>query len=534
VIEPRIWKPHQVQEEFLKIPFTVFEALYGGAAGGGKSELLLATPIVYNFHENPKFHGIVFRRTFPELEGSLIPRSREFYKPFGGEYNNAKHVWTFPSGAMMRLSHMKDVEDARSHDTAEYNYIGFDELTAFEEFQYIFLLSRARSSTAGLPAIVRAATNPGNTGHGWVKARFVSPCPSGRQLLFDPITNSKRIFIPAKVVDNPYLLANDPGYPDRLKLLPPQEQKAKLEGDWDIFAGQAFDEFREFRFPDEAAEAVHVVENFPIPHWWPRVLAIDWGSSAMTYGLWLALSPEGKVHAYREYSEKFKLTSDWSSEIGRLSFGENIVHVALDPSAWQNRGEEKNIAALFAEFSGLEPFAANNERVSGKLLIHEFLRFRQKPKRLIPAEGYQADLANRILAIQGLNAFEDYRSLFVEQVEEKNLPKLQISRQGCPLLIRTLKEAVIDEDKPNDIIEFKGDDPYDTLRYGLKAADFYFHGLLEQYEKHQKLAKIVSAFERTGDQTEYYRKMEAFESKDKVRPIAIFHKARSKRERRFA
>lgn len=529
--EPRIWKPHQVQEEFLKIPFSIFEALYGGAAGGGKSELLLALPVVYQFHTNPRFHGIIFRRTYPELEESLIPRSREFYAPFGATFNDQKKLWKFPSGAMLRLSHMLRVEDARSHDTAEYNYIGFDELTAFEEFQYVFLTSRCRTSTPELPRIVRAATNPGNIGHGWVKKRFVEPAPGGRKLLLDPITKTKRVFIPAKVIDNPYLLANDPGYPDRLKLLPLMEQKAKLEGDWDIFAGQAFDDFREIQFPDEPEGAVHVIDDFPIPLWWPRILAIDWGTSAMTYGLWLALAPNKRVYAYREYSEKFKLTADWSSEIGRLSFGENLVHVALDPSAWQNRGEEHNIAEQFADFSGLEPYAANNERVSGKLLVHEYLRFRQKPRKLVPEEGYSQNLADRILKIQGLKAFEDYRSLFVPEAEETNLPKLQIFRKGCPLLIKTIKECIIDEDKPNDIVEFKGDDPYDTLRYALKSADFYFSGLLDEYEKHQKLGKIVSKFERDGDQTAYYRAMEAFESKDKIGTIKLFHKAVKRRAR---
>jgi hypothetical protein len=527
--EPRVWKPHAIQEEFIRIPFTVFEALYGGAAGGGKSELLLALPILYRFHEHPKFHGIIFRRSFPELKESLIPRAYGFYQPFGGKYNAADHVWNFPSGSQIRLSHLQDENAARSHDTAEFNYVGFDELTAFEEFLYIFLTSRVRSSTPELPAIVRAATNPGNIGHAWVKTRFVEPCKTGRKIIYDSITKQKRIFIPAKLTDNPYLLENDPTYGDRLKMLPDMEQKAKLLGDWDIFAGQAFSEFRAHRYPNEPDTALHVVpySSVTIPLWYPRVLAIDWGRAAMTAAYWGAITPDSRCIIYREYAEKFKETATWATEIGNLSLGETILHTSLDPSAWQDRGDPETIAKRFMQFSGLIPFPASNDRISGKLLVHEFLRWRAKPARVIPKEGYKQDLAQQILRTRGLKDFDNYRNLFVDEPPETNLPKLIIT-DNCPVLIKTIGECIVDEKRPNDVAEFEGDDPYDCLRYLLKVIELYVTGVLNESRKRMAESKIMQRFAETQDYLTFHHQMDKFEKSSKVIPIRLGHHDKSK------
>jgi len=523
----REWKPHKVQEEFIKLPFTIFEALYGGAAGGGKSELLLALPIIYRFHEHPKFHGIIFRRSFPELKESLIIRAPGFYKPFGGKYNSTDHVWTFPSGAQLRLSHLQDEKAARSHDTAEFNYIAFDELTAFEKDHYIFLTSRARSSTPDLPAIIRAATNPGNVGHAWVKTRFVVPAPEGRKLIRDTITKQKRIFIPAKLHDNTFLTASDPDYANRLMLLPEMERKAKLDGDWDIFSGQAFPEFREISYPFEPPEALHVHESLNIPKWYPRILAIDWGKSANTFALWAAITPDGRCLIYREYCEKFKNTAQWATDIANLSLGEDLVHVSLDPSAWQDRGDPETIAKRFNQFSGLVPYPANNERISGKLLIHEFLRWTQKPAKIVPKEGYNQDLASRILRDRGSKDFDNYRNLFVEEPPETNLPKLLISR-SCPNIIQILKNCVVDEKKPNDIAEFDGDDGYDCIRYLLKVVEMYTLGTLKEFEKRKALSKVISRFQETGDYLTFDNQMSKLEKENRVVPLRLGHHPKAK------
>ena len=351
----KIWRPHKRQEAFSQLPDSIFEALYGGAAGGGKSEELLMLPIIRGFYKEPRFKGILFRRTFPELESEIIIRSREWYPLTGAKYNEERKRWTFPSGAIMQFGHIEYEEDVRKYDTAEYNYVAYDELTSFTEMQYTYISkTRCRSSNSRLPAIVRSATNPGNIGHAWVRDYFIKPAPYGT-IIIDKTTKLKRIFIQSLAEDNPYLMENDPGYVNRLDSLPEAEKQAKRYGHWDSFAGQVFDEYREIPndLKNEPANACHLIAPFLIPDYWLKFLAIDWGYAAMTVALWGALSPKDRVYIYREYAIKGAKTSTWATDIGRLSEGETYSDIVLCRSAWQNRGEQLTQQEEFTKYSGL-------------------------------------------------------------------------------------------------------------------------------------------------------------------------------------
>src|SRR6266516_6421843 len=299
------WRPTYKQEQVLALPDTIFEKFFAGAAGPGKTLLGVIYPLVKKcitsdrlWYQHPRFKGLIIRRTIPELKKELVSRTLEYYPKTGAIYNKSDRKWEWPWGAQMWLNAAEHEDDIRRYENEQFNYIFFDELTSFTEFQYIYLaFSRCRSADADLPACVFSASNPGNTGHGWCKKRFVEPCREGGKIIRQYFYNddgtlkldendkpkfTDRIYIRALGSDNPYLLKNDPNYLTKLESLPLAERDAKLYGSWDSYAGQVFDSFMSKKYPDEPPNALHVISEFVIPDWWPSILMIDWGFNAAT------------------------------------------------------------------------------------------------------------------------------------------------------------------------------------------------------------------------------------------------------------
>lgn len=524
----KTWEPFQKQIDFLQVPFDVFEACYGGAVGGGKTELLIMEPIVYKFHLNPRFKGVLFRKTFKQLNETLIPRAMEFYNALGAKYNETKHQWKFPSGAVIWASYLETMKDARDHDTAEYNYAAFEELTHFEREIYLYITSRVRTSTAELPAIVRNAATPGNIGHSWVRKRFVEPNREGGAIIYDKLSDTRRIFIRARGTDNPHLVKNDPGYFNRLRVLPLAEQKARIDGDWWVFSGQVFGEFRETRFEGEPNNAIHVIPPFEIPEWYPRIVAVDWGYTAHTWAGWFAIGPRGRSYLYREYFINKTNISQWGADIARLSQYElnNIKALVLDPSAWQKRGTEHDIWEQF-DFASNRVFRiekADNDRISGKLLLHDFLKWEKRAPSSDPREITEFDefTAKLVLRNQGIGAYDSYIKSFQSEPDEVDHPKLQIFNT-CPEVIKAIQLCVYNEEghgSIEDVAEFTGDDPYDGIRYGIKRVDNFIRESKQEAERINELSKILAhrnqsqaAGNLQESQTNYYRSMERFEKK---------------------
>lgn len=535
-----VWEPTKRQEEFISIPDSVGEAFYGGAAGGGKSEILFMLPIIRGFYQAPRFKGLLMRRTFPELEKSLILRSQEFYPLTGAEYNKQLKRWKWPSGAILDFGYAQHEQDIRQYDTTEYNYIGWDELTSFTEFQYSYLsYSRCRTSDSNLPAIVRSASNPGNIGHGWVRGKFVEPAPYGT-IIRDKRTGQKRIFIQSLATDNKYLMKADPEYVRRLEMLPEAEKRAKLYGDWWTFSGQVFDDWRIEPFIDEPSNARHVIPAFHIPEYWPRILATDWGFSAMAWNGWFAASPTGRAYLYREYTCKQTKISTWGSDIGRISNSEKLHDAVLDPSAWQQTGVDKTVAQQLMDSCGISYRKADNDRLGGKILMQEYLRWRPKPARTTPEIGFDFELSEYIRRTRGQDAYNIYVDRFLPEAEEKNLPKLQVFGVDpleefgtAPEFIKCIPLCVYNTDSisgkkdKEDVAEFDGDDPYDGGRYGIKAIDRYYTLSKRDSETVERKESIMQKFAATGDYNILHRQMERLEASQRKKNTGIrrFHRA---------
>jgi predicted phage terminase large subunit-like protein len=265
--EKRIAPQKGPQEMFIKTKADI--AVYGGAAGGGKTWSILLEPLRHV--QNKTFSGVVFRRTFPQIrnEGGLWDESFSLYQPLGAKPRQSEFEWVFPSGATIRFAHMQHENNKLDWQGSQVPYMAFDELTHFTESQFMYVaLSRGRSMT-GVKPYVRATCNPDASS--WVK-KFLGPwvdstypikAKSGEILWMERDESGKIVwhrdlevkedpklketcvsvtFVRASIFDNQIMLQENPSYLARLRSLPPVEKERLLNGDWDVVptAGKVF------------------------------------------------------------------------------------------------------------------------------------------------------------------------------------------------------------------------------------------------------------------------------------------------------
>lgn len=547
VFNPNEWRPEPKQELFLSIPTSIKEAFYGGGAGSGKSDVLLLYGIVHRWHEHPKFKQVFMRRTFPELRNEIIPRSRELYRKFGATLNKTEMCWTFPrpdqlgtgtstkfgphnEGAMIFLGHCENEDDVHQYDTMQICLYTPDELTSITEWIYTYItFQRNRAPRdSGLPSITRAAGMPGGIGHTWTYKRFIKPFPKGGKIIVGRGGN-KRIYIHSTLEDNKHI---DPTYKQSLQgITVDAERKAKLYGDWDAYQGQVFDEFRDRKFEDEPANAIHVIPEFTIPSWWPRIVIGDWGFAAMTWVGYAAISPTKRVYIYREQHWIKTKIAEWAPEVKYYIDKESPRLIRFCKSAGQDRGQEHTIQEQISTELGQDVELSNNtpgSRVAGKLLIHEYLRWKAKPMNELEIGEYNDEYAMWIMRNRGMAEYKSYMNSFNEQEPEMNLPKLQIFAGACPVLVEAIKACSYDKPKSGkpaeDIAEFEGDDPIDGLRYLVDAAEGYFDEANTEFKKIQAQEALVKKLSNDQDWTAFYRNMRRVESSsdDEIRPVGRY------------
>ena len=367
-----------------------YEVLYGGAAGGGKSDAIIVEAL--RQVDNPNYRALILRKTYPQCRELIIKSLRIYQSAYpDAEYNGSEHYWKFPSGAKIYFGSMPNQLSYLSYQGLSYSYIAFDELTHFTLEEYEYMISRNRADGEGLRVYIRATANPGGIGHGWVKERFITSSPpnvpytvksevvdkNGKKITLE----RQRIFIPSSVFDNEALLANDPGYLANLAMLPDSQKKALLYGDWDSYEGQVFTEFKNNPDGYESKLNTHVIKPFKIPRTWRRYRTFDFGYSRPFAVQWWAIDYDGRAYLYRQLYGGTNTPNQglrWEPrQIARkireiedeLEAGNTITGIA-DPSIWdESRGKDGTVIRMFEE-EGVFFEKGKNDRLSGKMQCH--------------------------------------------------------------------------------------------------------------------------------------------------------------------
>lgn len=268
--------PHQRQAEFLCYD-TVREVMFGGAAGGSKSDSLLMAALMYV--DTPGYAAIIFRRTYADLAlpGALMARAAAWLSGTAAHWSGQDKQWRFPSGATLSFGYLENEADKFRYKSSEFQFIGFDELTQFLETQYLFLFSRLRRLAGSpIPVRMRSGTNPGDVGHDWVKRRFIpdeAMKASPEEFFAHSWRKGDRVFVPARIEDNPSL--DLPEYERALAQLDPVTRAQYRHGDWKAHAGGRFrpEWWRRYRlqvdtlFLDDG--------SFRVLHDIPRIIIVD-------------------------------------------------------------------------------------------------------------------------------------------------------------------------------------------------------------------------------------------------------------------
>ena len=436
------WSPQLGPQTDLLTATWCEEILYGGARGGGKTDGILGDYFQDYQQYAQHWRGIMFRKTYPELE-EVMGRAREMFEGHG-EWQESKKTFQFWNGAWMRFRQLERNDDANKFKGHQYTWIGWEELDRWASAApYNLLKACLRYTAAHVPCKrIRSSANPGGVGHGWIKEYFIDHNIHGYQPRADEKTKHRIMFIPAKVQDNKILMEADPGYADRLHGVGgPELVRAWLEGDWSVILGAYFNErpFHEM-----------VLAPFQIPAHWPRFRAMDWGSYRPFCVQWWAVAdgatkttfsdgqvrtiPRGALICYREWygasaanvGIKMHAAEVAAQLKTKQPADEKIAYSVADPSIWKEDGGP-SIGEVFSNH-GIVWARADNERIAGANQMRQ--RMRGDPESGRPMVYWFSTCTNSI----------------------RTIPTLQH-----------------DELRPEDVDTEGEDHPYDTGRYALMS-----------------------------------------------------------------
>jgi hypothetical protein len=395
--------------------------LYGGAAGGGKSHALRWDAYMRCLTVKD-YRALLLRRTYPELESThldVVPV--DIANGLPATYLKSDRKVVFGNGSVLRFGHCEDDASLSKYLSTEYHAIYFDELVTFTEKQYLLVRSRARAPKAsGIKPVIRGGTNPGGPESHWVRRRFIwKDITAKEDPRYDPADYA---YIPATLDDNPHL--DQAEYAANLESLPEELARAYRFGDWDIFPGQYFGEFR---------KAKHVsAEHSAFPPHYQRVRAVDWGYVKPGVCLWLVKLPDsGRWYLEHEYVFTRTLAADVAKEIVRRTkeHGWKVSYTVADTAMWTPDGTVGESMAETFQRNGVPLTQADKRRIG---------------------------TADRPLGWQRLRHW-------LKDAPD-GVPWLTISPE-CAYTARTIPALVSDDHRPEDVDSDGEDHAADALRY---------------------------------------------------------------------
>lgn len=417
--------PNPKQQEFFKA--TAANVGYGGARGGGKSWAGRRKGVMLCMRY-PGLRVLMLRRTMPELRSNhIIPLRSELYGY--ARYNSDERAFLFPNGSRFIMGYCDNEGDLLQYQGQEFDCIIFEEATQFPEEWIKFIRTSLRTTRTDFKPRCYYTMNPGGVGHEYIKRIFIDRDFRGGE---DP---DDYVFIQATIHDNRVLMEANPEYIKRLEELPEHKRRAHLYGEWDVYDGQVFEEFRNIPAHYEDRIGTHVIAPFEIPPTWPIWRSFDFGYSKPFSCAWWAVDYDGRLYRILELYGCVEKEADkgvkWSpdeifKEIHRIETehrwlkGKRIMGVA-DPAIW-DASHGISIAET-AEKYGVFFDPGDHQRLPGWMQVH-------------------------------------YRMQF----DENGIPMMYIFN-NCKAFIRTIPLLMYDDNRPEDINTKQEDHVADETRY---------------------------------------------------------------------
>lgn len=371
----------------------------------------------------PSTIGVIFRRSYPELEANHIRKLFDEHPSLRKYWNDSKKILALPNGSVLQFCYCQNESDVDLYQGREFDDLGIDEAGQWTEEMFRRLLGSNRSSKPGVKPRCLLTANPGGVGHAWLKRIFIEKRFNERERETD------YRFIPALVFDNAALIDNDPDYVFRLRSEPNETlRKAYLDGNWDIMAGQFFSDIR---------RSIHFIKRFDIPKHWSKFGAYDYGFNHPCAFGWFATDEDGNVYMYREFIKAQLRIDEQANEFNKFDDTKLLSDIVAGHDCWAikgvlNKGQPPNIAEEFRSH-GINMRRASIDRIQGAAQLRSYLAPTPAPRLYI---------------------FDT-----------------------CPITFDCLTRMQHDEKRVEDVLKVdandgdinSGDDPYDMIRYGIMS-----------------------------------------------------------------